>query len=126
MKTISFLQEKYGPLTVSFYQNGKNGEEPAAYKNQDNKRKYNIEGSIEKNIGKKIQRKNFSSLNISRSIVFSQELNVKSRIAEGFIERFQLKPEELNALRTTRDGFLHPVRRQTKNKCRNEKCSIFT
>ncbi|CAF4267088.1 unnamed protein product, partial [Rotaria sordida] len=27
---------------------------------------------------------------------------------EGFIERFQLTPDELNALRTTRDGFLHP------------------
>jgi hypothetical protein len=38
----------------------------------------------------------------------NQELNIKSRITEGFIERFQLKPEELNALRTTRDGFLHP------------------
>lgn len=45
--------------------------------------------------------------------MFSQELNIKSRITEGFIERFQLKPDELNALRTTRDGFLHPVR--TKN-----------
>ncbi|CAF0855529.1 unnamed protein product [Adineta steineri] len=38
----------------------------------------------------------------------NQELNIKSRITEGFIERFQLKPDELNALRTTRDGFLHP------------------
>jgi hypothetical protein len=38
-------------------------------------------------------------------------LNIKSRITEGFIERFQLKPDELNALRTTRDGFLHPVKK---------------
>jgi hypothetical protein len=42
-------------------------------------------------------------------LFISQELNIKSRITEGFIERFQLKPDELNALRTTRDGFLHPV-----------------
>jgi hypothetical protein len=35
VKAISFLQEKYGPLTVkSFYQNGNNGEEPAANKNR--------------------------------------------------------------------------------------------
>ncbi len=47
-------------------------------------------------------------------LFISQELNIKSRITEGFIERFQLKPDELNALRTTRDGFLHPVR---KNSC---------
>ncbi|CAF0848110.1 unnamed protein product [Rotaria sordida] len=38
----------------------------------------------------------------------NQELNIKSCITEGFIERFQLTPDELNALRTTRDGFLHP------------------
>ncbi|CAF2183081.1 unnamed protein product [Rotaria magnacalcarata] len=38
----------------------------------------------------------------------NQELNMKSSITEGFIERFQLTPNELNALRTTRDGFLHP------------------
>jgi hypothetical protein len=43
--------------------------------------------------------------------LISQELNIKSRITEGFIERFQLKPDELNALRTTRDGFLHPVKK---------------
>jgi hypothetical protein len=48
--------------------------------------------------------------------LFSQELNIKSRITEGFIERFQLKPEELNALRTTRDGFLHPVKTKTKGR----------
>ena len=46
------------------------------------------------------------------SIIFSQELNVKSCITEGFIDRFQLKPDELNALRSTRDGFLHPVRKK--------------
>jgi hypothetical protein len=47
---------------------------------------------------------------VSLYLFFSQELNIKSRITEGFIERFQLKPDELNALRTTRDGFLHPVK----------------
>ena len=45
------------------------------------------------------------------SIIFSQELNVKSCITEGFIDRFQLKPDELNALRTTGNGFLHPVKK---------------
>ncbi len=48
-------------------------------------------------------------------LLFSQELNIKSRITEGFIERFQLKPEELNALRTTRDGFLHPVKQKQRS-----------
>ncbi|CAF1462032.1 unnamed protein product, partial [Didymodactylos carnosus] len=38
----------------------------------------------------------------------NQELSIKSKITERFIERFQLKPEELNALRATKDGYLHP------------------
>lgn len=41
--------------------------------------------------------------------VSSQNLQLRSVVADAFLAKFQLKPEELQTLRGTRDGVLHPV-----------------
>ena len=40
---------------------------------------------------------------------FSQSLQVKSLVADAFMEKFQLKPDETKALRGTKDGSLTQV-----------------
>lgn len=39
----------------------------------------------------------------------SQKLQVKEQVAHAFLDKFQLKPEEIKILRGTRDGALQPV-----------------
>jgi hypothetical protein len=41
----------------------------------------------------------------------SQKLQLRAQVANAFLEKFQLKPEEIQILRGTRDGILHPVRK---------------
>ena len=38
----------------------------------------------------------------------SQKLQVRSQVADAFLNKFQLQPEEIQILRGTRDGVLHP------------------
>ena len=39
----------------------------------------------------------------------SQKLQMKVQVADAFLSKFQLKPEEIKILRGTRDGQLHKV-----------------
>ena len=39
----------------------------------------------------------------------SQRLAMRAQVADVFLAKFQLKPEEARVLRGTRDGVLHPV-----------------
>ena len=41
--------------------------------------------------------------------VFSQKLAMKAQVADAFLGKFQLKPEEVQVLRGSREGILHPV-----------------
>jgi len=41
--------------------------------------------------------------------VFSQKLELRAEVADVFLAKFQLRPEEVQILRGTRDGILHPV-----------------
>jgi len=47
-------------------------------------------------------------------VFVSQKLQLRAQVANAFLAKFQLKPEEVQILRGTRDGILHPV------------CSIIT
>jgi len=42
--------------------------------------------------------------------VYSQKLQLRAEVADVFLAKFQLRPEEVQILRGTRDGILHPVR----------------
>jgi len=39
----------------------------------------------------------------------SQKLELRAEVVDVFLAKFQLRPEELQILRGTRDGILHPV-----------------
>ena len=39
----------------------------------------------------------------------SQRLQVKEQVATAFLDKFQLKPDEMKSLRGTKDGMLHVV-----------------
>jgi len=42
-------------------------------------------------------------------VVCSQKLQLRAEVADVFLAKFQLRPEEVQILRGTRDGILHPV-----------------
>lgn len=42
---------------------------------------------------------------------YSQKLQMKQLVADKFLDRFQLKPEEITVLRGTKSGSLTPVRK---------------
>lgn len=46
----------------------------------------------------------------STILCFSQKLQLRAEVADVFLAKFQLRPEEVQILRGTRDGILHPVR----------------
>lgn len=48
-------------------------------------------------------------LNTVLCVLSSQKLQVKEQVANAFLDKFQLKPEEIKILRGTRDGALHAV-----------------
>ena len=41
--------------------------------------------------------------------IFSQKLAMKAKVADAFLERFQLKQSEIEVLRGSREGALHVV-----------------
>jgi hypothetical protein len=40
---------------------------------------------------------------------YSQKLQLRAQVADAFLDKFQLKPEEILILRGARDGALHLV-----------------